>query len=57
MTDCILQTFKLSKSYENTLALDNVSVTINKGGIYGFVGQNGAGKTTFILPSLCCCIR
>ncbi|WMM23298.1 ATP-binding cassette domain-containing protein [Tissierella sp. MB52-C2] len=46
--DCILQTCELSKTYENTLALDNVNIRIEKGGIYGFVGQNGAGKTTFM---------
>lgn len=48
MTDCILETKGLAKSYGNTLALDNVNVSIKKSGIYGFVGQNGAGKTTFM---------
>lgn len=46
--DCVLQTIGITKAYEHTLALDHVSVTIEKGGIYGFVGQNGAGKTTFM---------
>lgn len=48
MTNCVLQTFGITKAYKNTLALDNISVTIKKGGIYGFAGQNGAGKTTFM---------
>ena len=48
MKDCVLQTTGLTKTYDYTLALDNVSVTIEKGNIYGFVGQNGAGKTTFM---------
>lgn len=48
MADCVLQTIGLTKKYEHTTALDNVSVQIHKGRIYGFVGQNGAGKTTFM---------
>lgn len=39
----------LSKSYENgVLALDNISFLINKGDICGYVGANGAGKSTTI---------
>ena len=30
------------------VALDHVDITIQKGRIYGFIGQNGAGKTTFM---------
>ncbi|MDY5912547.1 MAG: ATP-binding cassette domain-containing protein, partial [Inconstantimicrobium porci] len=30
------------------MAVDKVSMTIKKGQIYGFIGQNGAGKTTII---------
>ena len=48
MNDFILQTIGLTKKYPHTTALDNVNVTIKKGGIYGFIGQNGAGKTTFM---------
>lgn len=48
MSDSILQTTALTKKYSHTVALDNVNVTIKKGGIYGFIGQNGAGKTTFM---------
>ncbi|MCC0627591.1 MULTISPECIES: ATP-binding cassette domain-containing protein [unclassified Clostridioides] len=48
MNDYILQTIGLTKKYSHTVALDNVNVTISKGRIYGFVGQNGAGKTTFM---------
>ena len=36
----------LSKWYGNHLALDDLTVTVEKGKIYGFLGPNGAGKST-----------
>ena len=44
----MLQIQGLSKSYNNKLAVDNISLDINKGEIFGFLGPNGAGKTTTI---------
>ncbi len=44
----ILQINNVSKSYTNHVALDNVSLTIPEGSIYGLLGPNGAGKTTLI---------
>ncbi len=44
----ILKTQGLTKIYSKTRVVDNVDMTINPGDIYGFVGKNGAGKTTFI---------
>ena len=44
----VLTTDRLSKRYKNRLAVDEVSMHIEKGDIYGFVGENGAGKTTVI---------
>lgn len=38
----------LSKNFDNYKALDNISLHVNKGSIYGLVGPNGAGKTTLI---------
>ncbi len=38
----------LTKEYKQTLALDHINLQIKKGKIYGFIGQNGAGKTTFL---------
>lgn len=44
----IIQTQDLSKSFGSTHALRNVSLQINDGEIFGLVGPDGAGKTTFI---------
>jgi len=44
--ECILKTYNLTKQYKNDKAVDNVNITIERGDIYGFLGQNGAGKTT-----------
>jgi ABC-2 type transport system ATP-binding protein len=43
----ILATYGLSKRYGAVSALDNVSLTLEEGDIYGLVGRNGAGKSTF----------
>ena len=48
MKDVILKTNNLTKKYKNFAALDNVSITIRKGDIYGLIGRNGAGKTTLM---------
>ena len=44
----IIKAFEVRKQYQNHLALDNVSLSIEKGSIFGLLGPNGAGKTTFI---------
>ena len=41
-----IDTTDLTKRYETTLAVDELSLTISDGTIYGFLGPNGAGKTT-----------
>lgn len=48
MTEIVLRTIELTKEYRDIKANDKVSITLNKGDIYGFVGVNGAGKTTFM---------
>ncbi|MBR4557311.1 MAG: ATP-binding cassette domain-containing protein, partial [Clostridiales bacterium] len=48
MESIVMETKGLSKKYRQTLALDNVNLKLEKGKIYGFIGQNGAGKTTLI---------
>lgn len=44
----IVETFDLCKYYKGKKAVDHVNMHIEKGDIYGFVGENGAGKTTVI---------
>lgn len=41
-----IKTDDLTKRYETTLAVDELSLAISDGTIYGFLGPNGAGKTT-----------
>lgn len=43
-----LQTTNISKQYANYLALDNVSIHVPAGSVFGLLGPNGAGKTTLI---------
>lgn len=42
----MIQVQNLVKRYGDTIAVDNVSFTIEKGQVYGFLGPNGAGKST-----------
>lgn len=48
MSDIVLATHGLSRSYGKSAALDQASLTVRKGDIYGLVGRNGAGKTTLM---------
>ncbi|MBQ5638562.1 MAG: ATP-binding cassette domain-containing protein, partial [Alistipes sp.] len=44
----MLRVENVSKHYAGHTALDNVSLTIPRGAVYGLLGPNGAGKTTLI---------
>ncbi|HJH25974.1 MAG TPA: ABC transporter ATP-binding protein [Methanophagales archaeon] len=48
MNEHIIQTIELTKKYGNIKAVDNVSLGIRRGEIFGLLGPNGAGKTTII---------
>lgn len=44
----ILKTEHLTKRFGKKIAVNDVSMTIERGDIYGFIGKNGAGKTTLM---------
>ncbi len=44
----IIELENITKSYGNHIAVDDLSLQIPKGSIYGFIGPNGSGKTTTI---------
>lgn len=46
--ETVLRTEHLTKAFGNKTAVNDVSMTIEKGDIYGFIGKNGAGKTTLM---------
>ncbi|OEG12000.1 ABC transporter ATP-binding protein [Enterococcus ureasiticus] len=48
LVDNVLEIKKLTKSFGTQLVLDDVSLSLKKGVIYGLLGANGAGKTTII---------
>lgn len=48
MNEIVLETKALTKYYGGTLAVDHMDLEIPRGCICGFVGRNGAGKTTAI---------
>ena len=48
MSNTILKVHHLTKAYGTKTVLKDVSFQVEKGKIYGFIGENGAGKTTTI---------
>lgn len=44
----VLETEALTKMYGRSKVVNEVSMHVQKGDIYGFIGKNGAGKTTFM---------
>jgi ABC-2 type transport system ATP-binding protein len=48
MSDMIIELKHLKKYYGNSRGIEDVSLKINKGEIYGFIVPNGAGKSTTI---------
>ena len=52
MNQSILQTEALTKRYGRRTVVDSLSLSVERGDIFGFLGQNGAGKSTLIRMAL-----
>ncbi|MGF0034370.1 ABC transporter ATP-binding protein [Bariatricus sp. SGI.154] len=48
MNEYVAETKNLTKYYHDTCALNQANISIKRGEIYGLVGDNGAGKSTFL---------
>ncbi|WP_418966476.1 ATP-binding cassette domain-containing protein, partial [Butyribacter intestini] len=46
--EIIIEVNEVFKKYDDATVLDNVSLEIEKGKIYGLVGRNGSGKTVLM---------
>lgn len=46
MTETVISTNKLTKRFGDFVAVDGITFDVHKGEIFGFLGANGAGKTT-----------
>ena len=44
----VIETKRLSKQYKSKFAVNDVSMRVRRGDIYGLIGKNGAGKTTLM---------
>jgi len=52
----VIETNRLTKTYNSVQAVDNLNITVEDGEIFGLLGPNGAGKTTTI-SMLCTILR
>jgi ABC-2 type transport system ATP-binding protein len=48
VNETVVEARNLTKRYRDVLALDNVSISLSAGRIYGLLGRFGAGKTTLM---------
>ena len=48
MSDKIIQITSLTKKYKELTAVNNLTLSVNRGDVFGFLGPNGAGKSTTI---------
>jgi ABC-2 type transport system ATP-binding protein len=52
MNEVVLETDQLTKKYRRRVIVDRLALQVERGDIFGFLGQNGAGKSTTIRMSL-----
>ena len=43
-----IETFNLTRIFDDIIAVDNINIQVNNGELFGLLGPNGAGKTTLI---------
>jgi len=48
LVGAVVETRELTKRFGSTVALDNLTLTVEPGEVFGFLGPNGAGKTTTV---------
>lgn len=46
--EAMIEIKNVSKSFEDIKAVDDISITINDGSVFGLIGTNGAGKSTLL---------
>ena len=48
LSPCIIRTERLTKTFHTLVAVNNLDLQVMRGDVFGFLGQNGSGKTTSI---------
>ncbi|NRR04686.1 ABC transporter ATP-binding protein [Brevibacillus sp. RS1.1] len=52
MSDYVIETWDLTKQYNGKAGCKNITLQVPRGSVFGFLGQNGAGKSTFVRTML-----
>jgi len=45
----VIKSENISKTFDKTEALQQISLSINRGELFGLIGPDGAGKSTFLI--------